>query len=136
MAAKDGYVYLMVRTKKNEARLIVQRYFKNARAVEARLHKTYKDSRFTMSKRHRYRSWFQDHIKIGISKDPTQRLNDVTKNIFGSGRTEWFAMSDLEILNCRLLLWWYYWRPVINAILLIIVLILFTIVNIIYTCGW
>lgn len=128
------YVYLMIRTKENEARIIVCRKMLNARKVERRLHRTFGDSRFIMTKKIRYRKWFQNHIKIGIAKNPVQRKNQVSKNIFKSGRTEWFAINDFELLLLHLHLWWNAVR--LKAYLLTFVIIIFLIIQITGIESW
>ena len=116
------YVYLMLRTKDNEAEIIVCHKLFFARKIEQRLHKRFGDSRFTMTKRIRYRKWGQNHIKIGIATNPKSRQSDVSRNIFKSGKTEWFAINDLEYFFMYCTLWWYAykWRVGLVFICLIV----------------
>ncbi len=100
-------VYLMIRTKSNEAKIIVSRPMFNARSVESRLHKKWSNSRFVMTKKIKYRKWFQNHVKIGIAKNTSSRRSQVSKDIFKSGKTEWFAISDIELVFLKIDLWWH-----------------------------
>lgn len=104
------YVYLMIRTKENEAEIITCRKMLNALKVEKKLHRKFSGSRFTMTKKVRYRQWWQNHVKIGIAKNPVQRRNQVSKDIFKSGRTEWFACNDLELLFLQIDLFYYAYK--------------------------
>ena len=100
----NRFVYMMLRTKNNEARIIVCQKLMNARKLEKRLHRQFKDSRFEMSPRIKYRKWWQNHVKIGIAKNPKRRREQVSKDIFRSGRTEWFALTDFELLFVKYVL--------------------------------
>ena len=52
----------------------------------------------------------QMHIKIGISKDPDQRLKSVNNDFFKSGNTEWFAMNIFELLAVYAWILWLAYR--------------------------
>lgn len=116
-------VYLMIRTRNNEAEIIRCRTVLNARKIESKLHKRFSSSRFVMTRKIRFNKWFQHHVKIGIAKNPKLRNKQVTKDIFDSGKTEWFAINDVELSLLLCFLWYYHYKLKIQ--------ILFTITSII-----
>lgn len=106
------HVYVMVRTAEDRADILTTRKVLNAIKVENLLHDLFRDKRFLMTEEVKQSSWVHHHIKIGISKNPKSRKNSISKNIFGSGRTEWFELNDIELVILRFWLWWYaiYWK--------------------------
>lgn len=87
----------------------------NAERIEKRLHQYFRKSRFTMTNKINQGQWAQAHVKIGISKDVDRRLQDINKNIFKSGNTEWFAMHIVEQLIVHALIRWYAYRWILLA---------------------
>lgn len=126
---KKQYLYLMQRTGKKKAIVILVRPFRNARAIEQKLHKKFEGSRFKMSSRVSPWAWLQQHIKIGISTSPIRRLKEVNKD-FSSGHTEWFSLNWLELLLLNLLIYWYATR---HMFLVIALVIGFSLVAFLYT---
>lgn len=113
------YVYLMKRTPDNKAKMIACRRMFNARKVEKALHDLFAESRFDITRRIRFRKWFQSHVKIGIARRPKSRLRQVNENIFGSGHTEWFAVNGLELILLRAWLFWFSVKAYVIAALII-----------------
>jgi len=104
------YIYLFKRVADDRAIIILKHKLGNAQKIETLLHRRFKGSRFTMSKKVRCGKWLQSHIKIGISKDVHKRLEDVNNSFFRSGRTEWFAMHLFEQFAVQFLIFWYAYR--------------------------
>lgn len=118
-------VYLMKRTKTNEATVVDSKKMLNALKVEQRLHKIFGDSRFTMTRKIKYRQWNQHHFKIGIAKNTSRRKSQVTKNIFKSGKTEWFALNGLEYFLLRCWMNYYYIAWKVKLIFIITIIFFF-----------
>ena len=110
MLKEFKYVYLFRRCAHNEATLILKKKMWNAAKIEKQLHRYFDKSRFRLTKNVFRFKWMQMHIKIGISKDPTQRLQSVNNNFFKSGNTEWFAMNVFELVFVYLWIIWYAYR--------------------------
>lgn len=119
------HVYIMARTSDDRAEILVSRKMLDARGVEMKLHDLFGDARVEM-REGLNPSYFKHHIKIGISKNPKQRRVSISKNIFKSGRTEWFALNEIELEVLRYWLWYYSirWKLRLFFIILLIFLII------------
>lgn len=93
----------------------------NAYKNEQRLHAMFSCSNFTMSNKIGYRAWLQSHYKIGISKDVDRRVNEVSKNSL-SGKTEWFALTWLEVVFVAAWMLWFKVKPQVIVFLCILCL--------------
>jgi hypothetical protein len=61
--------------------------------------------------------WFgRMHVKFGISKNLPKRLEDINDDIFGTGTTEWRAVSWLEYILALHQYWKYRNKVVLNLI--------------------
>jgi hypothetical protein len=100
------YVYLLKRTKKNRAKIVDYRKVWDATKAERRLHRIFESQRFEMRKT-KAPPWIGYHVKIGIAKDPEERLEEINKSGLKSGRTEWFYFmpGDLFYVSCLLIYW-------------------------------
>ena len=110
MLKEFKYVYLFRRCAREEATIILKRKMWNAAKIEKRLHQYFDKSRFRLTKKIFRFKWMQMHIKIGISKDPDQRLRSVNNNFFKSGNTEWFAMNIFELIVVYAWILWLAYR--------------------------
>jgi len=104
------YIYLFRRCARQEATIILKRKMWNAAKIEKRLHQFFDKSRFRLTREVFRFKWMQMHIKIGISKDPDQRLRSVNNDFFKSGNTEWFAMNIFELFAVYAWILWLAYR--------------------------
>ncbi|MEM1123879.1 MAG: hypothetical protein AAGJ18_25805 [Bacteroidota bacterium] len=111
MLKEFKYIYLFRRVGNNQARLILKRKMWNAAKIEKRLHQFFAKSRFRLTKKVFRFKWMQMHIKIGISNNPHKRLRSINRNFYGSGNTEWFAMTLFELIGVYAWILWlaYSW---------------------------
>lgn len=111
------YLYLLQRHPDGKVSLVlcVRVFF--AYRKEQKLHNLFSCSRFTLSRRVRFRAWGQDHYKIGIASNVKSRLASINKDL-ESGKTEWFALTWLEVLFVAGWLLWYKARPYVNAVVI------------------
>lgn len=100
-------MYLLIRTRRNKVKNLLTLRVLFARRCEQRLHRMFQDSRFRMRKRVWFGKWWQHHVKIGIASKPIERRGNISRNIYGSGKTEWFAMTWLEIVFVMCWFWWF-----------------------------
>lgn len=112
-------VYLLRRRMLNQdkAALLASFWVWNAERTEKRLHKLFKTSRFKMTRRAGATPLapFAFHVKIGIAKDVQERQREVSRNIYGSGKTEWFRINLFQLLTIVLILLWKQLEPFLLA---------------------
>ena len=116
------YVYILLRDGVKSAKIVYTVRVYNARLIEKRMHEIFGCSRFTMSARTKPGKYMQEHVKIGIAGDPKKRLEDINQN-FTSGKTEWFAMTGLEIVLCIVWLHYFSYRYLYSLLVFVIVVL-------------
>jgi hypothetical protein len=106
------YVYILQRTGKSEAVLLIAIPMNNASKIEARMHEVFGDSRIKDITKEPYGMiWqFQSHVKIGIATSPQKRLEDINESNLRSGKTEWFRATWLELMVMMVWLYWFRFR--------------------------
>ena len=120
------YVYLLKRTRKNQAKVIDYAKVWDAAAVERRIHRLYESQRFEMKKT-KGMPWIGVHVKVGITEDMDKRLATINKSALRSGRTEWFHLYRGDVVYLSLLLSYYQILPFIRLAFIIAVLLFFII---------
>lgn len=86
----------------------------NAAGTEKRLHRIFKRRRFTMRPNKKPPvPPFAWHVKIGIADNVRERRKDISANIYGSGKTEWFVLTIPELAFAIAFLFWKSIEPLI-----------------------
>ena len=116
------YIYIMQR-KGNGVRLALALPSFDAEVIERAAFEKFSRSRITLTTRKRERL-FKQHIKVGISRSPKKRVQQVNADIFASGRTEWLQCGPM--LQARVfafimlyVAWSWLWRALILAVFVV-----------------
>ena len=65
-----------------------------------------------------YRAYLQDHFKIGIATNMKSRLKTINQDK-SSGKTEWFALTWLEVVFVIGWMVWFKVRPYVMAFVIV-----------------